>query len=143
MIKRLQPDLMVKSIEQSLAFYRDVLGFEVTGQMGGPDGKVSHAEVTLGAASLMFDRLDWAPHLANQPLGAGINLYITVEDTADIDAYYARVHEKGATITQEIKDQFWGDRQFAVLDPDGYSISFAKNVRQVSEQEIAAALSNV
>lgn len=142
MIKRLQPDLMVKSIERSVEFYRDVLGFEVVGEMSGPDGKVSHAEVTLGAASLMFDRLDWAPHLANQSLGAGINLYITVEDTVDIDAYYARLREKGAAITQEIKDQFWGDRHFSLVDPDGYSISFAKNVRQVSEQEIAAALSN-
>jgi uncharacterized glyoxalase superfamily protein PhnB len=142
MIKQLQPDLVVKSIENSVEFYRDVLGFDVTYQMRGPDGNVSHAEVTLGAASLMFDRLDWAPHVADQPRGAGINLYITLEDTADIDAYYTRVRERGATITEEIKDQFWGDRHFSLVDPDGYSISFAKNVRQVSEQEIAAALSN-
>ena len=132
---------LVESIERSVAFYRDVLGFEVTFQTTAPDGKLGHAEVRSGAAAVMFDRLDWSPETANAPRGNGTNLYFDVGD-ADIDAYFERVRSRGADVAQEIQDQFWGDRHFVIRDPDGYYLSFAKKVRDVSPEEIETTLRN-
>ena len=97
---------------------------------------------TVLSVVLRHHLLESLPDLANVTRGAGVNLYITVDDDVDIDAFYARVRERGATVTQEIADQFWGHRHFTIVDPDGYSLSFAKNVREVSPAEIAAALSH-
>lgn len=137
---RVTPDLCVASIEDSVAFYRDVLGFTPQFLAPGPDGKLAHAEVCFGDGSIMFDRLDWLPAEAQKNLGNGVDLYFNVGDL-DIDAFYERVRGAGAKIDSEIKDQFWGDRHFSILDPNGYHLSFAKTVRQVTEKEIAEAMS--
>lgn len=138
-MKSMTASFLVASIERSVEFYRDVLGFEVTFQTTAPDGKLGHAEVRSGAAAVMFDRLDWAPEAANAPRGNGTNLYFDVGD-ADIDAYYERVRGRGADVAQEIHDQFWGDRHFVIRDPDGYHLSFAKKIRDVRPEEIEAML---
>jgi PhnB protein len=136
---KVAPDLCVASIERSVAFYRDVLGFTVNFEMPGNDGKIAHADVSYGDASVMFDRLDWLPAEAQSNLGTGVSLYFEVGDI-DIDAYYERVRAAGAHVDSEIRDQFWGHRHFTIHDPDGYHLSFAKPIRQVSPAEMAAAL---
>jgi PhnB protein len=138
---KIKPDICVSSIERSLEFYRDVLGFEVAFQMTGPDGKIGHAHVSWGDNQIMLDRLDWIPAEKQQQIGHGFNIYVELDDDFDIDAYYAQVRERGANITSEIQDQFWGQRHFALDDPDGYSLSFAKFVRSVSEDEMRQVLS--
>jgi PhnB protein len=139
---KLTPDLGVTSIEKSIAFYRDVLGFNVGYEMPGPDGKLMHADVSSGDASVMFDRLDWMPEASRSNLGNGTGLYFNVGDV-DIDAYYASIRAAGTHVDQEIQDQFWGDRSFTIHDPDGYHLTFAKSVRQVSQADMAQALAGM
>lgn len=55
---------------------------------------------------------------------SGIVLYIVVGDL-DIDAYYPQVKER-VNIVQPLEDKPWGDRVFAVADPDGYQLWFAR-----------------
>lgn len=138
----LSPSLIVDDIERSVAYYRDVLGFDVPVVMPGPDGKPVHAEVRHGAAHIMLESTQWMPpDQVGLRRGVGVNLFTYVDDGVDIDAYYERVRAAGATVTMEIADQFWGDRLFAVADPDGYVLSFARTVRQVSPEEMQAAMS--
>ncbi len=139
---KVTPGLCVASIEKSVAFYRDVLGFNVGFEMSGPDGRLAHADVSRGEASVMFDRLDWIPEESRSNLGNGTSLYFNVGD-ADIDAYYESIRAAGAHIDQEIQDQFWGDRSFTIHDPDGYHLSFAKSVRQVTQSDMAQALAGM
>jgi PhnB protein len=139
---KVTPDLGVASIEKSVAFYRDVLGFDVGFEMPGPDGKIMHADVHRGDASVMFDRLDWMPEESRSNLGNGTGLYFNVGDV-DIDAYYAAIRAAGTHVDQEIQDQFWGDRSFTIHDPDGYHLTFAKSVRHVSQSDMSQALAGM
>lgn len=124
----IQPIIHVDDVDASLAYYRDVLGFNVDFTLADGSGKTVHAEISRNGACIMFGAADTLSEAARSLLGAGTVLYITDND-ADIDAYYAEVRGRGAKITEEICDQFWGDRTFSVKDPDGYNLTFARNIR--------------
>jgi len=119
-LKSLEPILWVRSIEDSVAFYQEKLGFELQFAMTGDGGKMLHASVVNGDVALMLG------DAADRSRGGGAELYTYAEN---VDEYYARVRAAGAQFTQEITDQYWGDRTFTVTDPDGYVLTFAQTVR--------------
>lgn len=53
--------------------------------------------------------------------GAGLFLYIKVED---IDGFYQKLLTKGLNPSSEPRDWPWGNREFALRDPDGYKLVF-------------------
>lgn len=56
-----------------------------------------------------------------QPAYPGRGAYLTIE-VDDVDAHYARIRERGANIAIELRDEPWGDRHFAIVDPNGLGI---------------------
>lgn len=68
-------------------------------------------------------------HPSQQPLfhkpftGQGVYLTIEVED---VDQLYARLREKRLEISIEMRDEPWGDRHFAIVDPNGIGLDFVK-----------------
>jgi PhnB protein len=138
-MKSLVPALGVADVATSVQFYSEVLGFEVTFTFPGDDGELVHASVKRGDSEFMFGRLRGDLH-DQAPLGRGVSFYMTVGENEDIDAFFARVKETGAEIIQEPADQFWGNRDWAVADPDGYHLYVAKTVRQVSPAEMREAM---
>jgi uncharacterized glyoxalase superfamily protein PhnB len=48
----------------------------------------------------------------------------------------------GVAMFAEIADTFWGERGFIAIDPDGYHLHLAKQVREVTDEEMAAASAN-
>jgi len=125
--KKLTPNLLVANVERSLAFYVDTLGF--ARGMTVPDASpFVFASVTSGDVEVFFNDAATAvkeyPALAGKPLGATGTMYIEVED---VDALHDRL-EPIVTITMPLVTQFYGVREFAILDPDGYVITFAERV---------------
>jgi catechol 2,3-dioxygenase-like lactoylglutathione lyase family enzyme len=125
------PNLIVADIDRSAAFYRDALAFETVTTV--PDqapfvfvwlrrGGVS---VFLNAAAGVREDM---PALAARPIGGTATLFVTIEaDTieAGVDALFAAVAGR-ARVVMPLKDQFYGMREFAIEDPDGYVIIFAQ-----------------
>lgn len=68
-------------------------------------------------------------HPSQQPffhkpfLGQGMYLTIEVED---VDRIYKELREKGVTIKIDMRDEPWGDRHFAIEDPNGIGIDIVK-----------------
>jgi len=122
-LKAIEPVLFVSSIERSVDFYQEKLGFDLGFAMTGDGGRMLHASVVNGGVKLM---LGYRAPSAEQRLGGGAELYTYVDD---VDQYYEQVRSAGAPVTHEIEDQFWGDRIFTVTDPDGYVLTFAQTVR--------------
>lgn len=121
------PNLIVRDIAASLAFYRDVLGFTIT--MSVPDAApyvfvglerdgvpVFLNDVTAAAADF--------PAMASTPPGGTATLFFIV---TEVDALHELVAPK-ATVVMPLKTQFYGMREFAVTDPDGHVITFAQRV---------------
>lgn len=56
-----------------------------------------------------------------QPAFSGKGVYLTIE-VEKVDEVYKQLKEKGVPIEIEIRDEPWGDRHFAIKDPNGIGI---------------------
>ena len=52
-------------------------------------------------------------------------MYLTIE-VDDVDKIYKKLKKNGLPITIEIRDEPWGDRHFAIQDPNGINIDIVK-----------------
>lgn len=66
----------------------------------------------------------------NAHTGNGIYLTIEVEN---VDEYYKRIKLKNIPIELEIRDEEWGDRHFAIVDPNGIGIDIVTYVQPEDE----------
>ena len=51
----------------------------------------------------------------------GQGVYFTIE-VDDVDALYRKVKQRGVPIAVGLREEPWGDRHFAILDPNGIAI---------------------
>ena len=125
--KKLTPNLLVANVERSLAFYEGVLGF-ARGFTVPEQSPFVFASVTGGPVEIFFNDAAGAikeyPAFGGKPIGATGTLYIEVEG---VDALHDRL-KPTVKIVMEMVAQFYGTREFAIEDPDGYVITFAERV---------------
>ena len=121
------PNLLVRDVAKSTAFYRDVLGFTMGETV--PDKEpfifvwMKRDEVSVFLNDIKVAEHDYPP-AAKMPQGGTATLFFIV---SGVDAYHAQVAPK-ANVIMPIKTQFYGMREFAVTDPDGHIITFAERV---------------
>ena len=117
------PVLLVASIERSVAYFRDQLGFECTTYGDPPDFAVADRDdaTILLALSTEPDRIVPNWRIVDQVWDA----YIRVDDA---DAMYAEVQERGAAIDYTISTKPYGMREFGVQDPDGHDIGIGQRI---------------
>jgi len=130
---KVTPNLLVSNVERSLSFYTGVLGFE-RGMTVPEQSPYVFASVTAGAVEIFFNDAATAvkeyPAFAGKPLGATGTMYIEIaagESVESVDAFHHRIKDR-VTITMPLITQFYGVREFAIADPDGYVITFAERV---------------
>ena len=104
--------LYVQDMRRSSEFYRSY-GFEVIRDEG------TFVELKWEEARLFLSEVPGgAPPPAN-PIG---NLRVMV---SDVDAYWHRAIQHGATILSPIEDRYYGLRDFVIAGPDGLALRFA------------------
>jgi catechol 2,3-dioxygenase-like lactoylglutathione lyase family enzyme len=124
-LKKLTPNLLVSSVERSLAFYRDVLGFavDVTVPEGPP---YVFASVQAGPVEIFLNAPEPAiaeyPAFKNRPIGGTLTLFIEV---ASIQTVYESLRDR-VTVVMPLEKKWYGVTEFAFEDPDGYLITFAE-----------------
>ena len=109
-VKRIVPDLTLKDVDASRAFYMDVIGLELGMDLGwvmtfgSPD--VNAAQITLmhGDAT------------------APVDPEVTIEVT-DVERVYAACLDRGLPIIYPLTDESWGVRRFFVRDPNGVVVN--------------------
>ncbi len=126
-IKKLTPNLVVRNVETSLKFYREVLGLEA-GMTVPEQTPYVFASVTNGVVEIFFN--DQKVVAAEYPqlaatLGASLTLYMEVDSLEDV---LERVKKAGAKISMPVTEQFYGVREFAFEDEDGYTITIAQRM---------------
>jgi len=121
------------------AFYLAGLGGEDNGRMAMPDGRLMHAEVTLGDSRLMFSEA-MEEHGTRSPSTLGATTMFLYLDVADADAAVERAVGAGARLAVPVADTFWGDRMGVVVGPSGHMVSVATHVRDVTPEEMTRAL---
>jgi catechol 2,3-dioxygenase-like lactoylglutathione lyase family enzyme len=114
--------IITEKLKESKEFYTTVLDFKVVFEndffllMESPSGE--------GSFSFLLPN-----HPSQQPIFQsafnGKGAYITIE-VEDADAEYNRIKDLGIPIEVEIRDEVWGDRHFAIVDPNGIGIDIVK-----------------
>ena len=126
---KLTPLMQVFDMRRSVAWYRDVLGFEVL-QTHEPDGHLHWAMLKLGDALLMLNsKYDDDEQLSARPShveGHGdLTLYF---DCPNVVEAYEHLLSKGCDITAPVT-RFYGMKQVTVVDPDGFELCFQQPIK--------------
>lgn len=125
--KKLTPNLVVANVERSVGFYQDVLGFQFAFGVPEESPRV-FAAVQRDGLEIFFNLPDAAnedyPDLRGRTPGGALTQFIEVEG---INELYEAIRQK-ARVIMPIKDQFYGMREFAIADPDGWILTFAQRV---------------
>ena len=127
--KKLTPNLVVRNVEASLTFYRNVLGFQPGFTVPDAPPYVFGSVTSDGVEIFFNDQKAVAedyPALGAKPIGGSLTLFIEVEEFEDL---FQRVQQHGAKITMPMKDQFYGMREFAFEDPEGWVVTFAERIK--------------
>ena len=127
MYKQITTNLMVESVDKAVAFYSDVLGFSVAVSVPGKQSALQFAILAKDALSLMVqERRNLAeeyPVLDTESVKPSVSLYITADH---FEALYEDIKSKHPIYT-EPHMSFYGAKEFAILDLDGYVLIFAEH----------------
>jgi uncharacterized glyoxalase superfamily protein PhnB len=118
-LRSMAASLTVGSLDRSIAWYRDVLGF-VAGERWEEGGKVRGVQMKAGACDLMLTQDDFAKG-QDRKKGEGFRLWVaTVQDITELAG---RVKASGWRLDREPSETPWGDWAFALTDPDGFKLT--------------------
>jgi catechol 2,3-dioxygenase-like lactoylglutathione lyase family enzyme len=127
---KLTPNLLVADVERSLGFYTEVLGFE-RGFTVPEQSPFVFGSVVSGPIEIFFNERETAtkeyPGFAGKPIGISGTLFIELQGRGQIERLYDRL-KSAVPIVMDLVTQWYGVREFAIADPDGYVITFAERV---------------
>jgi uncharacterized glyoxalase superfamily protein PhnB len=125
---RITAYLLYEDVVAVLEWLTKAFGFRERMRMPGPDGKISHAEMEFADGVVMMGCP--GPDYKNPKRLGGVTqrLYVYVDD---VDKHFEQAKQAGATVIREPQDQFYGDRNYGVADPEGHHWYFAQHIRDV------------
>ncbi|MGD9900012.1 MAG: VOC family protein [Calditrichaceae bacterium] len=123
----LTPYMIVNDVGGLIDFLKKAFMAEEIYSMPGPEDNIMHAEVKIGDSKVMIGSS--SPEFKAMP---GM-LYFYVRDT---DAVYKQAIQAGAVSLMEPADQFYGDRNAGVKDPQGNLWWIATHVEDVPQDEM-------
>lgn len=127
------PELDIFDLEESLHFYKDLIGFKVIYDRE----EDKFVFLQFENVQFMIQEIDkennkWQTGKLEYPLGVGINFQI---DVTNIDEIYNRLKEANYKIFVEMEDHWYrkdnilmGCREFLVQDPNGYLLRFSQDL---------------
>ena len=115
---KLNAGIITEKLAESKAFYTQVLQFGVTFE--NDFYLLLHTPNQEAEISFLLPN-----HPSQQPIfqkpftQQGVYLTIEVEN---VDDYYYKLKEQGIPIAIDLREEPWGDRHFAIIDPNGIGI---------------------
>ncbi|WP_291989029.1 VOC family protein [Candidatus Accumulibacter sp. ACC007] len=133
------PHLTCRDAVEAIDFYKQAFDASEEARLASPDGKLAHAMLRIGGACVMLvDEYREQGMLSPLSLnGSPVSIHLYV---SDVDATVAQAVAAGAQVTMPVADMFWGDRYGRLVDPFGHHWSVATHQRDLSPEEITAAM---
>jgi PhnB protein len=135
----LTPHLVCAGAGAAIEFYKRAFGAVEISRLPGRDGTLAHAMLRIGDSVLML--VDEFPEMGvrgpKQIGGSPVTMHLSVEDAS---ATMRQAQAAGATVKMPVTEMFWGALYGMLEDPFGHSWSVATQVRDLSPQEIEAAM---
>ena len=119
---KLNAGIITEKLMESKLFYMEKLGFGVTFE--NDFYLLMHSPNKQTELSFLLPH-----HQSQQPFFQkpynGQGMYLTIE-VDEVDNIYKDLKNKGVDIKVELRDEPWGDRHFAIEDPNGIGIDIVK-----------------
>lgn len=136
-LRTLTPNLMVEDIDETVAWYEDVLDAQVAATLQTDEGDSWWAQIVVNDVTIMFQTrdslVDEFPEMEGESGPGSTVLYVGV---SDIQYQYDTLDNAGASIVQDLQRTEHGQRQFAIEDCNDYILWFAENVTNEPEGPI-------
>ncbi len=132
------PHFVVPDAAEAAHWYERAFDARELSRVPLPGGKVMTVAMQIGESTI---------HLGSEfpqvgllsPLSIGGTATVLQIDTEDADALWGQAIAAGASVHHPLADQFWGERHGQLSDPFGHRWNIAQHIRQVPDEEIAAA----
>jgi PhnB protein len=134
-VHEVYPYLRMRNAAQAIEFYKRAFGAEELFRLTEPSGRVGHAEIKIGPATLMLSD-EFPEYGIKGPEALGgttLSIHLHVNDA---DAWIARAVEAGAKVIREAADAFYGERSGVVRDPYGHEWLIGHQIEEVSTEEM-------
>jgi uncharacterized glyoxalase superfamily protein PhnB len=137
---RISGSLFYEEPAKAIDWLCRAFGFEVRLKIEGEGGRIEHSELTFGEGLIMVGTAAGkAPrsgreHCASPRSLAGANTQTLAIFVDDADKHCERARAAGATIavepaTQDYGEEYWSDRTYQAIDPEGHHWWFMQRVR--------------
>lgn len=119
---KLNAGIITSNLQESKQFYREILGFGVSFE--------NDFYLLMHTPDQAFELSFLLPNHPSQqalfqPPFEGKGIYLTIE-VEDVDTLYQAIKKKDVEINIELRDEPWGDRHFAIVDPNGVGIDLVR-----------------
>jgi PhnB protein len=134
-IHEMFPYLCVTNAVAAIDFYVQAFGAKEKFRLVEPSGRVGHAELEFGGATLMLAD-EFPEYGIRSPTSIGataVTIHLHVDDA---DALIARAADAGATIERAPQDEFYGERGGVVRDPFGHRWNIGHSIEQITPEEM-------
>jgi uncharacterized glyoxalase superfamily protein PhnB len=140
---RITPSVYYEEPGPAIDWLCRAFGFEVRLKVEGEGGRIEHSELSFGSDGLVmvgtagagpeakseWQRLYASPRSLGGKSTQGLALFVD-----DVDAHHDRARAAGARIIREPRtddygDDYWSDRTYGALDPEGHLWWFMQRLR--------------
>ena len=128
------PRLFCRDVASTIDFCTSTFGAVERNRRPGPDGKVTHALMTIGPAMIMIEA-EWPNLPSRAPTLDGSSPVVIFVYVEDVDNAVERAVAGGAKVLVPVENQFWGDRIGWIMDPSGHVWTVATRVEETSEDQ--------
>lgn len=119
---KLNAGIITSKLKETKAFYLNTLSFGVTFE--NEFYLLLHTPNHESEISFLLPNHPSQQPFFHKPF-QGQGMYLTIE-VEDVDKIYKDIKKSGVPIKIEIRDEPWGDRHFAIEDPNGIGIDIVK-----------------
>jgi PhnB protein len=119
----------------AIDFYARAFGAKELFRLVEPSGRVGHAEVKIGAATVMLSD-EYPEYDIRGPRSIGatsVSIHIHV---SDVDRLFEQAVAAGATVVRPLQNQFYGERSGTVRDPFGHEWLLGGHIEDVTPEEM-------
>lgn len=139
-VQEAYPYLRVHSTAEAIEFYARAFGAKELFRLTAPDGRIGHAQIKLGPATLMLGD-EYPEHGIRGPRalgGTSVAIHLHLDD---VDSGFDQAIQAGAAVVMPLKDQFWGERIAIVRDPFGHEWLLGGHLEDLTPGEMQARYS--
>jgi uncharacterized glyoxalase superfamily protein PhnB len=128
------PILVYEDVGKAIDWLCGAFGFTERLRAAGRDGKVIHAQLSVGEGAIMLGAqgAEFQPPRPNE-----VNQYVSIH-VEYVDHHFEHAKRFGAQIVKPPTDMPFGERQYTAYDPAGHRWTFSQSIADVAPEQWGA-----